>query len=170
MTAKSKNHSHAYNPSGPIAYFITFHTYGTWLHGDRRGSIDRKGWNVPGTPMVTPDPMREQEERVLRNYPPVTFNKHQRKAIDEAIRNVIAYKNWTLHALNPRTEHVHVVVTALKRPELIMNSLKSWCTRRMREAGLWTRENSPWSRHGSTRYLWDEQDLANVCDYVNYGQ
>ena len=25
----------------PLAYFISFRTYGTWLHGDERGSIDR---------------------------------------------------------------------------------------------------------------------------------
>ena len=25
----------------PLAYLITFRCYGTWLHGDRRGSIDR---------------------------------------------------------------------------------------------------------------------------------
>jgi hypothetical protein len=25
----------------PLAYFISFRTYGTWLHGDKRGSIDR---------------------------------------------------------------------------------------------------------------------------------
>ena len=25
----------------PLAYFISFRTFGTWLHGDRRGSVDR---------------------------------------------------------------------------------------------------------------------------------
>jgi hypothetical protein len=25
----------------PLAYLITFRCYGTWLHGDKRGSIDR---------------------------------------------------------------------------------------------------------------------------------
>ena len=25
----------------PLAYFITFRSYGTWLHGDKRGSVDR---------------------------------------------------------------------------------------------------------------------------------
>jgi hypothetical protein len=25
----------------PLAYFITFRAYGTWLHGDKRGSVDR---------------------------------------------------------------------------------------------------------------------------------
>ncbi|MDQ3490280.1 MAG: hypothetical protein M3449_04330 [Acidobacteriota bacterium] len=25
----------------PLAFLTTFRTYGTWLHGDKRGSIDR---------------------------------------------------------------------------------------------------------------------------------
>ena len=25
----------------PLAYLISFRCYGTWLHGDERGSIDR---------------------------------------------------------------------------------------------------------------------------------
>ncbi|HAF13747.1 MAG TPA: hypothetical protein DCK99_08610, partial [Blastocatellia bacterium] len=25
----------------PLAYFISFRSYATWLHGDKRGSIDR---------------------------------------------------------------------------------------------------------------------------------
>jgi hypothetical protein len=25
----------------PLAYFISFRSYGTWLHGDKRGAIDR---------------------------------------------------------------------------------------------------------------------------------
>jgi len=29
------------NTDTPLAYFISFRSYGTWLHGDERGSIDR---------------------------------------------------------------------------------------------------------------------------------
>jgi hypothetical protein len=44
-----------------LAYFITFHTYGTWLHGTERGSVDR-AHNTLGTPLLPPDVAREQEE------------------------------------------------------------------------------------------------------------
>jgi len=33
----------------PLAVFFTFRTYGTWLHGDERGSIDRNN-NLYGVP------------------------------------------------------------------------------------------------------------------------
>ena len=28
--------------STPLAYLITIRSYGTWLHGDERGSMDRR--------------------------------------------------------------------------------------------------------------------------------
>jgi hypothetical protein len=39
----------------PIAYFLTWVTYGTWLPGDGRGWVEyRHGWQLP-------DPVRERE-------------------------------------------------------------------------------------------------------------
>jgi hypothetical protein len=32
----------------PLAYLITIRTYGTWLHGDEKGSVDRHGFNTYG--------------------------------------------------------------------------------------------------------------------------
>jgi hypothetical protein len=43
------------NPPGlPLAYFITFSTYGSWLHGEEKGSVDR-AHNLPGTPYLEAD-------------------------------------------------------------------------------------------------------------------
>lgn len=170
MNATNLNYTHKYNPNGPAGYFLTFHTYGTWFHGDKRGSTGRKGHNIPGTPMKSPDPALMKLQKTRLKQPPVTFNISQRKSINSTIKQVAAYNNWMLHALNVRTEHVHVVITASKLPEPIMNSLKSWCTRRMREKGLWDGKHSPWSRHGSARYLWNEKEIRNACNYVLFGQ
>jgi hypothetical protein len=38
----------------PLAYLISFRTYGTWLHGDNRGSTSRKQ-NKYGTPRIAPN-------------------------------------------------------------------------------------------------------------------
>jgi len=35
----------------PLAYLITFRPYGTWLHGDERGSVDKFN-NQHGTPRI----------------------------------------------------------------------------------------------------------------------
>lgn len=40
--------------SKPLAYFISFRTYGSWLRGDERGWQDRRN-NKYGTPFGQPD-------------------------------------------------------------------------------------------------------------------
>ena len=43
-------------------------------------------------------------------------------------------RNWQLHAVNARTNHVHVVVTADRDPDEVMNQLKAWCSRKLSDA------------------------------------
>jgi hypothetical protein len=38
----------------PLAYLITFRCYGTWFHGNKRGSIDRFRNNYK-SPYIAPD-------------------------------------------------------------------------------------------------------------------
>jgi REP element-mobilizing transposase RayT len=170
MNVTNLQYKHKFNIVGPAGYMLTFHSYGTWLHGDQRGAIDRKGHNVPGTPMLPSNTALMKSEKSLLKQPPVKFTLSQRKSIDHTIREVIAWNKWSLHAINVRTEHIHLIVSTSISPESVMNSLKSWCTRRMRENLLWIREYSPWSRHGSTRYLWDEKEIHDACLYVLYNQ
>ena len=170
MNATNPQYPHKFNPMGPAGYLLTFHTYGTWLHGDPRGSMDRKGHTIPGTPVIPSDQARLRAESSRLKQQPVTFTVSQRESIDRTIHEVSAFNKWLLHAINVRTEHVHVVITALKSPESVMNSFKSWCTRRMRENRLWINVCSPWSRHGSIRYLWNEKDIRAACRYVLYAQ
>ncbi len=160
------NNQSKFNSVGPVAYFLTFSTYGSRFHGDDRGSVDRRFHNIPGTPYLKPNETLVNYERNLCKQFPVAFNPAQRKSVEHTIREVCKHNKWTLHAVNARTKHVHVVLTAIKRPELVMNSLKSWCTRKLRENGLLSDEIKPWSRHGSTRYLWDERALYYACRYV----
>ncbi|MBD3345554.1 MAG: hypothetical protein GF401_10880 [Chitinivibrionales bacterium] len=169
MNATSATHKHSYNPIGPVAYFITFRCYGTWLHGDKRGSMDRISHNKPGIPLLPSSHARQRQERKQMKHPPVLFTPQQRLVVDRTIRSVVEYNRWLLHALRVMQDHVHVILTAGKNPELVMNSLKSWCTRRLREGGFIEETTKPWSRHGSTRYLWNEDELKKACLYVNEG-
>ena len=45
----------------PLAFLITFSTYGAWLHGKEVGSVDRDH-NEPETPFVPADPRRESAD------------------------------------------------------------------------------------------------------------
>ena len=151
--------------STPLAYFISFRTYGTWFHGDARGSVDRIH-NEFGSPMLPASDSRERFERSELKHPPVTLDQPQRELIDRTIREVCAHRGWRLLALNVRSNHVHVVVEAAGPPELVMNAFKAWATRRLREARLLPKSSRIWSRHGSTIYLFKPEQIDAKCRYV----
>ena len=136
----------------PLAYLITLRTYGTWLHGDVRGSTDRDH-NVPETPLLAVDRPRQMRERSMLKHGPVLLDAARRTIVRAMVQEVADHRDWTLHAIEVRSNHVHVVVSAPDAPERVMNALKSWCTRRMVEAKLLERGVKAWSRHGSTKYL-----------------
>jgi REP element-mobilizing transposase RayT len=146
-----------------LAYFLTWRTFGTWLHGDDRGSVDRKH-NALGAPLLPPDPAFVQRDRSRMSAQAVVFDQHQRQLIDGAIRERCRHAGWVLLALNVRTNHVHAVVAASEPAGQVMISLKAWATRRLRDDGVAARKI--WARHGSTRYLWDQAGLENTCKYV----
>lgn len=100
----------------------------------------------------------------------VLLNRGQRAIVEAAIREVCQYRNWVLHAVSARMNHVHSVVSARRAPEDVMNNFKSYATRKLREAGALPQNVRPWARHGSTPYLWTEEQVARAVDYVVNGQ
>ncbi len=153
----------------PLAYLITFHTYGTWLHGDNRGSMNRKH-NIRGMPRIAPNAKLRQAELVQLKHSPVILSAAQRRTIESAAQEVCHNRRYALLAINVRTNHVHAVVSAVCRPERIMDAMKAYATRKLRQNGLISLETKPWVRHGSTRYLWKEQHVEKAIDYVLHGQ
>jgi REP element-mobilizing transposase RayT len=149
----------------PLAYFITFHTYGTWLHGHEGGSVD-DDHRVVGAPFAPKDPGREVRELRRMKCPPVELDPYRRFVVDATIREVCTHRRWKLRALHVRSTHVHVVVAADKPPERVLNDFKAYSTRRMREAGVLPPDVEPWSHHGSTRYLNTPESLVRATDYV----
>ena len=153
----------------PLAYLITLRTYGTWLHGDERGSMDRNN-NVYGTPKISSNPRLQQSDHGLLKHPPITLNAKQRQVVERAIREVCDYRPYLLRAINVRTNHVHTVVTAMQDPEPVLDAFKSYATRALRRAKLMPVNVKPWVRHGSTVYLWKEKDVAKAIEYTMLGQ
>ena len=103
-------------------------------------------------------------------HTPVKLKNAQRIAVEEAIREICEHRSYVLRAVNVRTNHVHSVVTAPCKPEHLMDSFKAYATRRLRESGLFSRDIKPWARHGSTPYLWTEEEVERAIDYVINGQ
>jgi REP element-mobilizing transposase RayT len=153
----------------PLAYLITFTTYGTWLHGDSRGSVDRDH-NIVGTPYLDTNRRRLLWEHRHTRQAAVTLDAVARRLVKAAITEVCAHRNWSVHALNVRTNHVHAVVAAPVRPERIVHDLKSYATRALRRARRAAQGISTWTAGGSTRYLWNPAALRSASEYVAFGQ
>jgi len=150
----------------PIAFLITWSTYGTWLPGDARGWVEyRHGFQLP-------DPMLELESAARMTENACRLASDQRNRVHSQMAETCEHKGWHLHAVNCRTNHVHAVVTSHAAPKTMREQLKAWCTRRLNEqqldAGLPSAEcrDKWWSERGSIRWIFREEDLAAAIDYV----
>jgi REP element-mobilizing transposase RayT len=153
----------------PLGYLITFRTYGTWLHGDNRGSVDRHH-NRFGAPLIPPNEKWLRSNHLLLKQEPVILSNEQRALIKKSIRQTCEIRGWRVYKTNVRTNHLHTVVSAACGPSRILNALKSNATRELREAGLWSHPSSPWADRGSKRYLWTEEHLTKAIEYVELDQ
>lgn len=148
-----------------IAYLITFRCYGSWLHSDERGSVS-VGRNVYGDAVIEPDDMLQHVNKNFMNGNEQTLDFRRRHCVENTIREVSQHRGWALHAVNIRTNHVHIVVGAEATPEKVMNDYKAYATRRLREQGLLPASTQILAEHGSTVYLWSFNEFEAACDYV----
>jgi len=145
----------------PLAYFITFTTRGSWLHGDLRGSVTKNGQ------FVAPNDHWVRSETQALNNPPLLFSPEQRLIVEQALRDLCFARHWLLHEVNVRSNHVHIVVTATEtKPEKVMGDLKAKATRVLRKMKIVTETQKPWTEHGSTRYLFTQEEFDNARHYV----
>jgi len=156
--------------SEPKAYFLSWRTYGTWLHGDPRGSVDEEH-NGFSTPLLGANPGREHWEAKRRLGPPVVLDEDQRRIVNETIREHCAHKGWGLLGIAVRSNHVHLILSFPNvSPEQAMTECKAWSTRALRRVGAVGPESKVWTLHGSTRYLWNEREVQAAGAYVVEGQ
>jgi len=167
-----KHHGRSQEPPlpDPLAFFLTWTTYGTWLPGDERGWVEYGKGSQPA------DTERQGFAESLMRETACTLNPEQRRLVEDTIAAHCRIRGWTLHAVNCRTNHVHVVVAADRDPNEIREQFKAWCTRKLKE---WQRVHAPpeepirtkwWTERGSDRFLNDEESLEDAIHYVLEGQ
>lgn len=163
------NYEYDYNDF-PLAYLITLRTYGTWLHGEEKLSVDRHGFNIYGTP-------RRDENKKLKGFmtqelkhKPFLMDENKRKIVESVIREVCEHRKYKMQAINVRSNHVHTVVSAQVKPKLIIEAFKSYATRSLRKNFLVGEDRKVWARGKSRRYLWKPRHVALAIEYVLYGQ
>ena len=149
-----------------LAYFLTWTTYGTWLHGDERGSVDDEH-NRFGEPVVEADDVRRRRVAGQMAEGRFVLDGRGRAVVERAVLDHAEVRRWRVDALAVRSNHVHVVVAAPSySPETVAGQFKSWATRRLREAGLIEGRRRVWTKMGSTRRISTEASRAAAVDYV----
>jgi REP element-mobilizing transposase RayT len=156
-------------PERPLALFITFTTYGAWLHGKAPGSVDC-AHNEFDAPFLPANPVEEAERRQAMTQPPYHLDQPRRAIVLAAIQEVCRHRGWQLLACHVRTTHVHAIVAGAATPEKMMTDFKAYASRRLTEAGFENRDRKRWTRHGSTKYIWDDAYLSRALHYVLHGQ
>jgi REP element-mobilizing transposase RayT len=174
----------AMRSSVPLAYLLTWTTYGAWLPGDQRGWVRRKqGFQAP-------DPSVERRAREAMSEPVCELDRVQRHAVEETIRPHGSLRGWRLHAVNCRSNHVHVVVTVPSvAPHKVIAQLKAWCTRELKarsasegpsparseiagrpntggEQIAFTVRRNWWTERGSVRLLFNENNVKAAIRYM----
>jgi len=154
----------------PLAYLITLRCYGTWLHGDKKSAVDRHGYNAYGASRRDTNLKLENMMREEMKQKTFIFSDSQRKVVEEAIAEVCQYREYDLKAINIRSNHVHAVISAQVKPELIIDAFKSYTTRNLRRNFMIGKDTKIWARGRSRRYLWKPRHVALAIEYVLYGQ
>lgn len=153
------------NHDEPIAYFITWTVYGTFLQGDTRGWRKRREGEHP------PRPFLAQWHRNRLKHSIELLGNAQQAAVDVEIERLARSRDWHVWATNVRTNHVHVVVSAtVYAGRTVCDQLKANCTRVLRERCPQLADRPVWTVGGDWQCINTEEDLAPVILYVSEAQ
>ena len=153
----------------PQAYLVTFSCYGTHLHGDERGSVDRRH-NVPHTPYLEPQRGRAVVARVVMKSPPYALDSDRRGVTLRALCETCNYRGWGLLAAHVRSNHVHAVVATQADRAAVLRDLKAYASRALNKRFPEDQQLKKWTRHGSAPRLWGNAEVVRSVNYVLHGQ
>jgi REP element-mobilizing transposase RayT len=94
----------------------------------------------------------------------------RRAIVLTTLHEVCRHRHWILWAAHVRTNHIHAIIEAAVPPETVMNTLKSYASRSLNRLKIDPPDRKRWARHGSTRWLWKDDDVQETIRYVVYGQ
>ncbi|MEO9932234.1 hypothetical protein [Rhodopirellula bahusiensis] len=149
----------------PLACFITFTVYGTFLQGDARWWRCRESGTRP------PQPLLQQWHRNRLNHEVVLLDPFQRQAVEVEAKRLAAFRDWKLWCVNARSNHVHVVVSAQGASGAkIRDQIKANCTRVLRQKWSVFVDRPVWTVGGDWKCIQTEDELEQVVVYVREAQ
>ena len=149
----------------PVAFFITWTVYGTFLQGDSRWWRNRNSGEQP------PQPLLQQWHRKRLNHDVVLLGDEHRNVVETEVNHHCQRRGWKLWTVNARTNHGHVVVTATGyAADKVRDQLKANCTRGVREIDKQFIDRPVWTTKGDVVFVETESDLETVIEYVAEAQ
>ena len=144
----------------PLAYFITWTVYGTFLHGDLRW------WRQQGK-QNPPRPQLERWQRERLKHDVILLNEDHRQIVDSQIVRHCEIRNWKLWAANTRSNHVHVVVTSPGyQGTTVRDQLKANGTGGLRRHDKAFLDRPVWTTKGDVAVIWTEDEMERVIAYT----
>jgi hypothetical protein len=109
----------------PLAYHITFGTYGARLHGDERGTVTR-GHNGQESILLGPDEVLESYESEQMRFAKVELTDEHMRYAEQVIPSICERGGWVLLAWAAGPDHVHVVLHARADGAAVRKWFKRW--------------------------------------------
>jgi REP element-mobilizing transposase RayT len=148
-----------------LAYFNTWTVYGTWLQGDVRG------WRQSDHGHQLPQPLLADWRRERLSHTIRLLDNADRKTVNAECQRLAEYRGWHLWTANARSNHVHVVVTAVDmRGGKVRDQLKANCTRVLRDIKSHFRDRPVWTKGGDWQCINSGDSLQAVVKYVTEAQ
>ena len=149
----------------PLGYLITWTVYGTFLQGDERW------WRKKGRGSQEPQPRLEQWHRDRLKHDVILLSPDDREIVASEIRSHCEYRQWRLWIANPRTNHVHTVVTARGYDGgKVRDQLKANCTRGLRQLDRRFVNRPVWTVGGDWQCLNTDEELELAILYAGEAQ
>lgn len=145
----------------PIAYFITWTVYGTFLQGDARWWRSREKGKRP------PQPLLEQWHRDRLKHDVILLTESHRRTVSSAVAKHCNHRGWVLHIDNPRSNHVHVVVSAKGYDgRTVRDQLKANATGALRRSCSEFKDRKVWTTGGDWKCINSDDDLQQAILYA----
>ena len=149
----------------PLAYHITWGTYGTRLHGDDRGTVDRS-MNQHGDPIIGLDSEWQRIETSLLRFPRRVLTRQQREFIEATIPDICVRGKWEFISTAAAADHVHNVLRAQADGKDVRKWLKRWVSEAPSERYPLETEQVWWAECGSVKWVWMQDYFDRVVNYV----
>jgi REP element-mobilizing transposase RayT len=97
-------------------------------------------------------------------------NQSHRGQVETVCAEHAQVRGWQLHAVSARTNHVHLVVTADRAPNIVRDQFKANATRVLREGPDPIMNQRIWTRGGDVEVVNGQESLEQVILYVTEAQ